>query len=275
MPALPNKGRRRFHLPLRQTESSRAEAGHCAWLTCTSDSPQSHSSAICKWKSAASSSTLRVDPYLFWMDLDSQPLCPTIWVMFFASHQALLSGKRASLFMGGGAARSSAGKRAPSTNHNIMASSAKILQLETESKALAGKKTGKPAHFSNPMAVLGCGKHRYVLPARRYSHLPLHPLLWPGRLPKTLHGEWDMLLCLFLLHNKLWGRQIPALLLPGFVPGATVGFFHHCPPKAGLGEVCKTKASPPRAEPGWRRRGPQKCFYLRKEKTSPLPFLPP
>lgn len=32
VPALPNKGRRRFHLPLRQTESSRAEAGHCAWL---------------------------------------------------------------------------------------------------------------------------------------------------------------------------------------------------------------------------------------------------
>lgn len=97
---------------------------------------------------AASSPGLKAALYLFWMDLDSQPLCPTIWVMFLASHQALLSGKRASLFMGGGAARSSAGNRAPTTNHNIMASSAKILHLHMESTTLAAKKTGKAAHFS-------------------------------------------------------------------------------------------------------------------------------
>lgn len=89
---------------------------------------------------------LRVEPYLFWMDLDSQPLCPTIWVMFFASHQALLSGKRASLFMGGGAARSSAGKRAPTTNRSIMANSDENLQLKSE-ESISRKGNGQASPF--------------------------------------------------------------------------------------------------------------------------------
>lgn len=173
--------------------------------------------------------------------------------------------------MGGGAARSSAGKRAPTTNHNIMASSAKILQLETESKALGGKKNKPGKLFSSAMAVLGCDERWFVLPERGYPHLPPRP----GRLPETRHGEREMLHRLFPVRNKLWGRQAPALLLPSFVPAATAGFFQRFPPKAGLGEVCKTKASPPRAEPGWRSCGPQKCLCLRKEHASPLPFLPP
>lgn len=50
--------------------------------------------------------------------------------------------------------------------------------------------------------------------------------------------------------------------------------FPHFPPEAELGEVCKPKVSPPRAEPGWRSPTPQKCYYLGKEQASPLPFLP-
>lgn len=38
-------------------------------------------------------------------------------------------------------------------------------------------------------------------------------------------------------------------------------------PKLGWREVCKPKASPPRAEPGWRSPTAQKCFYLRKEQA--------
>lgn len=139
--------RDRFYLPLRQRQDT------VPGFLCE-PSPQSPCSA--------SGPGLRVALYLFWMDLDSQPLCPTIWVMFLASHQALLSGKRASLLMGGGAARSSAGNRAPTTNHNIMASSAKILHLHTERKTLAAKKPGQAAHFSYPEEVLGRSKHRSV-----------------------------------------------------------------------------------------------------------------
>lgn len=48
--------------------------------------------------------------------------------------------------------------------------------------------------------------------------------------------------------------------------------FPHFPPKAGLGELCKPKVSPPRAEPGWGSPAPQKCFYLRKERAFPFLF---
>lgn len=58
--------------------------------------------------------------HLFWMDLASQPLWPTIWVMFLASHQALLSGNSASLLMGGGAASSMAGRTAPTRTLSIV-----------------------------------------------------------------------------------------------------------------------------------------------------------
>lgn len=54
------------------------------------------------------------------MDFDSQPVWPTIWVMFFASHQALLSGNNASLLMGGGAATTRDGSRMPSVNQHIL-----------------------------------------------------------------------------------------------------------------------------------------------------------
>jgi len=139
--------------------------------------------------------------------------------------------------MGGGAARSSAGKRAPTTNHNIMASSAKILQLETESKVFVGRKRGKPARFSSPRGVFGCDKHSYVLPGCWYSHLPPRP----GRLPETRPRERDMLLCLFPLQNQLWGRQTPAVLLPSFVPGATAGFSSF-PPQSWAGRSLQNKS---------------------------------
>ena len=71
-------------------------------------------------------------PHLFWMDLASQPLWPTIWVMFLASHQALLSGNRASLLMGGGAASSTAGRTAPSRTRSIMPVALGALELRTD-----------------------------------------------------------------------------------------------------------------------------------------------
>lgn len=187
--------RDRFYLPLRQRQDT------VPGFLCE-PSPQSPCSA--------SGPGLRVALYLFWMDLDSQPLCPTIWVMFLASHQALLSGKRASLLMGGGAARSSAGNRAPTTNHNIMASSAKILHLHTERKMLAAKKPGQAAHFSYPEEVLGRSKHRSV---------PTSP---PQAAPRTLPREWDVLLCLLPLPKMLWASQTPVSPLP--VPGTAAGF---------------------------------------------------
>lgn len=69
--------------------------------------------------------------HLFWMDLASQPLWPTIWVMFLASHQALLSGNSASLLMGGGAASSMAGKTAPTRTRSIMPVAFRALELST------------------------------------------------------------------------------------------------------------------------------------------------
>lgn len=70
--------------------------------------------------------------HLFWMDLASQPLWPTIWVMFLASHQALLSGNSASLLMGGGAASSMAGRRAPTRTRSIVPVTFGALELSTD-----------------------------------------------------------------------------------------------------------------------------------------------
>ena len=70
--------------------------------------------------------------HLFWMDFASQPLWPTIWVMFFASHQALLSGNRASLLMGGGAASTMTGRTAPTRTRSIVPSASGALGLSTD-----------------------------------------------------------------------------------------------------------------------------------------------
>lgn len=82
--------------------------------------------------------------------------------------------------MGGGAARSSAGKRAPTTNHNIMASSAENLQLEPGSEVLAGRKTGK------------------------LTHLQPRGSSWRGHTHGALHRERDALLCLSPAPNPLF-----------------------------------------------------------------------
>lgn len=71
-------------------------------------------------------------PHLFWMDLASQPLWPTIWVMFLASHQALLSGNSASLLMGGGAASSIVGRTAPTRTRSIVPVASRALGLSTD-----------------------------------------------------------------------------------------------------------------------------------------------
>lgn len=70
--------------------------------------------------------------HLFWMDLASQPLWPTICVMFLASHQALLSGNSASLLMGGGAVSSMAGKTAPTRTRSIVPVASRALELSTD-----------------------------------------------------------------------------------------------------------------------------------------------
>lgn len=70
--------------------------------------------------------------HLFWMDFASQPLWPTIWVMFFASHHALLSGNRASLLMGGGAARTMTGRTAPTRTRSIVPVASGALGLSTD-----------------------------------------------------------------------------------------------------------------------------------------------
>lgn len=159
--------------------------------------------------------------------------------------------------MGGGAARSSAGKRAPTTNHNIMASSAKVLQLHTGSKALVGMTPGRLACSSSPTAVPGCHKHRYVLVCQ-CSHLPLQP----RRLSQALHREQDMLLCLFPLQHTAWGRHVPALLLPSFLPGA----FHHFPKLGWLF-----------AKQSITSTGREAAALVSCEEGAdfPLPFLPP
>lgn len=54
---------------------------------------------------------------------------------------------------------------------------------------------GKPAHFSDLMAVLGWVTHRDVLPVCWYTHLP----------PQLLHREQDTLVCLSFVQNQLWG----------------------------------------------------------------------
>lgn len=72
-------------------------------------------------RQAAQSSPFLSESHLFWMDLASQPLWPTIWVMFLASHQALLSGNSANLLMGGGAASSMVGRTAPTRTRSIVA----------------------------------------------------------------------------------------------------------------------------------------------------------
>lgn len=77
-------------------------------------------------------------PHLFWMDLASQPLWPTIWVMFLASHQALLSGNSASLLMGGGAASSIAGRTAPTRTRSILPVASRALGLSTDAGEAGG-----------------------------------------------------------------------------------------------------------------------------------------
>lgn len=83
------------------------------------------------WALVCISPTHRPGSHLFWMDLASQPLWPTIWVMFLASHQALLSGNSASLLMGGGAASSMAGRTAPTKTRSIMPVAFGALELST------------------------------------------------------------------------------------------------------------------------------------------------
>lgn len=74
------------------------------------------------------------EPHLFWMDLASQPLWPTICVMFLASHQALLSGNRASLLMGGGAASSMTGRTALTRTQSMVPVTSRALELSTGGK---------------------------------------------------------------------------------------------------------------------------------------------
>lgn len=74
---------------------------------------------------------LPTESHLFWIDLASQPLWPTICVMFLASHQALLSGNRASLLMGGGAASNVTGRTAPTRTQSIVPVTSRALELST------------------------------------------------------------------------------------------------------------------------------------------------
>lgn len=84
------------------------------------------------WAPVFLPSTHTPGSHLFWMDLASQPLWPTIWVMFLASHQALLSGNSASLLMGGGAASSMVGRTAPTRTQSIMPVTWRALELSTD-----------------------------------------------------------------------------------------------------------------------------------------------
>lgn len=171
--------------------------------------------------------------------------------------------------MGGGAARSRAGNRAPTTNHNIMASSAKVLHLDTERRTLAAMKTGQAAPFSCPVGVLGCYKR---------GSIPTSPSTAPAQArtaPRALPVEWDVLLCLSPLPHKLWASQIPVLPLPSSMPATTAGFSSF-PTQSWAGRSLQTKSvTATGVEPGWRSPTAQKCFYLRRGTSSSIPFLPP
>lgn len=97
-------------------------------------------------------------------------------------------------------------------------------------------------------------------------HPPPQPLPRPGQLPE--HCLWSgMCSSAPLLFHTSSGPVRYLCYLSQAPCLEHQQAFPHFPPKAGLGGVCKPKASPPRVEPGWRSPTAQECFYLRKEQA--------